>query len=95
MGGVSLDALADRFDVSRDSIHRHFRAHVSEARRAELMAGPAKMADLANAARLHDFRAERRRNAAHHRRRNKAVDNNGLRYGAMEGALARVCPPPP
>ncbi len=41
----------------------------------------------ANAARLHDRRAERRRNAAHHRRRDKVVDNGGLRYVAMESAL--------
>ena len=28
-------------------------------------------------------------------RRDKAVDNDGLRYSAMESALRRRCPPPP
>jgi hypothetical protein len=40
-------------------------------------------------------RTKRRRHSAHDRRRGKAVDNGGLRYSAMEGALARRCPPPP
>jgi len=50
VSGVSLDALAREFGVSRDSVFRHFRAHVSERRRAELLAGPARVHDLANAA---------------------------------------------
>ena len=41
----------------------------------------------ANAARHHDHRADHRRKAWRHRRRDKAVDNGGLRYGAMESAL--------
>jgi hypothetical protein len=45
-----LDALAREFGVSRDSVFRHFRAHVSDRRRAELLAGPARVHDLANAA---------------------------------------------
>ena len=48
--GVSLNILAEKFGISRDSIFRHFRNHVSEARRAELLAGPARVEQLANAA---------------------------------------------
>ena len=50
VGGASLRALASQFDVSKDIIHRHFQSHVSDRRRAELTAGPARVADLANAA---------------------------------------------
>jgi len=52
VSGVSLEALAREFSVSKDSIWRHFRpgGHVSERRKAELLAGPAKIHDLANAA---------------------------------------------
>ena len=50
VGGASLDALARQFEVSRDSIHRHFKNHVSQRRRAELTAGPAKVEQLATAA---------------------------------------------
>jgi AcrR family transcriptional regulator len=48
--GVSLNLLAEKFGISKDSIHRHFRKHVSPERRAELMAGPARVEQLANAA---------------------------------------------
>lgn len=50
VGGASLDAVAKQFGVSRDSVFRHFKSHVSDKRRVELMAGPAAMADLANRA---------------------------------------------
>jgi hypothetical protein len=50
VSGVSFEALATEFKTSKDSIFRHFRAHVSERRKAELLAGPAKIHDLANAA---------------------------------------------
>ena len=50
VGGVTLRVLERQFSVSKDIIHRHFREHVSPARRAELTAGPARVADLANAA---------------------------------------------
>jgi hypothetical protein len=33
--------------------------------------------------------------ASHHPRRDKAVDNDGLRFGAMESALRPPLPPPP
>jgi AraC-like DNA-binding protein len=49
-GGASLDSLAAKFGISRDSVHRHFKNHVSEARKKELLAGPIRVADLANAA---------------------------------------------
>jgi hypothetical protein len=45
--GASLDALAAQFDVSRDSVSRHFINHVSDRRRAELIAGPAQVEGLA------------------------------------------------
>lgn len=50
VGGASLDALAKEFRASRDSLYRHFKNHVSDRRRAELMAGPARVEGLANAA---------------------------------------------
>jgi hypothetical protein len=40
----------------------------------------------ANAAHYHDHGADHRRKAAHQRRRDKAVDNGGLWFGAMESA---------
>jgi hypothetical protein len=50
VSGVSLEALAREFKVSKDSVFRHFKSHVSERRKAELLAGPARVHDLANAA---------------------------------------------
>ena len=50
VGGASLDALARGFSVSRDSVQRHCRHHLSDRRRAELTCGPAKVEQLANAA---------------------------------------------
>ena len=50
VGGAGLDAVANVFGISRNSIHRHFKNHVSDRRRAELMAGPARVEGLANAA---------------------------------------------
>jgi hypothetical protein len=50
VAGVSLRVLSMQFGVSKDIIHRHFKSHVSPLRRAELTAGPAKVAQLANAA---------------------------------------------
>jgi hypothetical protein len=48
--GVSFEALAKEFAISKDSVFRHFKSHVSERRKAELLADPAKIHDLANAA---------------------------------------------
>jgi hypothetical protein len=50
VGGSSLDVIATQFEISRDSVWRHFKNHVSDRRRAELMAGPARVHDLANSA---------------------------------------------
>ena len=50
VGGVSLRVLSNQFGISKDIIHRHFQSHVSDRRRAELTAGPAKVEQLANAA---------------------------------------------
>jgi hypothetical protein len=50
VGGVSLRVLSAQFGISKDIIHRHFQSHVSDRRRAELTAGPAKVEQLANAA---------------------------------------------
>ena len=49
-GGVSLRVLASQFTLSKDVISRHFNKHVSPQRRAELIAGPAAIEKLANAA---------------------------------------------
>jgi hypothetical protein len=50
VGGASLNTLSYKFAVSKDAIHRHFRKHVSDGRKAELLAGPARVEELANAA---------------------------------------------
>jgi hypothetical protein len=50
VSGIPLRAIAEQFGVSKDSVHRHFLSHVSQKRRAELVAGPAKVEELANAA---------------------------------------------
>jgi hypothetical protein len=50
VGGATLRAIAEQFLVSKDSVHRHFGNHVSQKRRAELVAGPAAVKQLANAA---------------------------------------------
>ena len=50
VGGASLSALADKFNVSRSAVFRHCKNHVSPQRRAELTAGPAAVEQLANAA---------------------------------------------
>jgi hypothetical protein len=49
MGGASLSAVALRFGLTgKDVVHRHFKLHVSPARRADLMLGPAQFETLAN-----------------------------------------------
>lgn len=50
IAGTSLDTLAERFELSRDSIWRHCRNHVSEEKRASYIAGPARIAELAEVA---------------------------------------------
>ena len=45
-GGAGLDALAEKFGVSRDSIHRHWRDHVGVEAKAGYLCGPAELATL-------------------------------------------------
>jgi len=45
-GGASLDSLAEKFGVSRDSIHRHWQSHVHDDAKATYLAGPAQMEAL-------------------------------------------------
>lgn len=49
-GGASLDSLAEKFKVSRDAIHRHWRDHVTDDMKAKYLTGPAQLADLAQTA---------------------------------------------
>jgi hypothetical protein len=49
-GGASLDALATKFDVSRDAVHRHWRDHVSDEMKASYLAGPTQLQELAEKA---------------------------------------------
>jgi hypothetical protein len=46
-GGASLDALANKFGVDRDSIWRHWHRHVSPEEKAGRLAGLANMEHLA------------------------------------------------
>jgi hypothetical protein len=50
VAGVSLDKLAAQFGIRRDAIHRHCKNHLTERARISYLAGPAAIADLANAA---------------------------------------------
>ena len=50
VGGASREAVGKRFRVSSDAAGRHLRNHVSAERRAQLVAGPLKLADLAEKA---------------------------------------------
>lgn len=45
-GGASLDALAEKFALDRDSIHRHWHLHVSDESKASYLCGPAQLAEL-------------------------------------------------
>ncbi|QDM16835.1 hypothetical protein [Tardiphaga sp. vice278] len=46
-GGASLDALAKKFECSRDAIGRHWTNHVSAEVKAGYLVGPAQLANLA------------------------------------------------
>jgi hypothetical protein len=53
--GASLDVIAKKFNVNRDSVWRHYGRHVSAETKAYLLAGPVKLealAELAAAERL-------------------------------------------
>jgi hypothetical protein len=49
-GGAGIDALAKKFNVSRDSIDRHWRNHVSAESKATYLCGPAELATIAKRA---------------------------------------------
>jgi hypothetical protein len=49
-GGASLDSLATKFGVSRDSIDRHWHRHVSAELKAGYLAGPVQLQELASKA---------------------------------------------
>lgn len=50
IGGGSLDAVAEKFGVSRDAIHRHVANHVEPEMRANYLAGPIALHQLAQRA---------------------------------------------
>jgi hypothetical protein len=50
VSGASRTAVAKRFSVSGDAAGRHLRNHVSPERRAQLVAGPLKLHELAERA---------------------------------------------
>jgi hypothetical protein len=51
VGGASQKSVARRFRISNHAISRHFlKGHITRERKAELLAGPAKLEQLANAA---------------------------------------------
>ena len=50
VGGASLVAIGAQFGISKDSIHRHFKTHVSRERKAALLAGPIRVDELLNKA---------------------------------------------
>ena len=49
-GGVSYRVLAEKFGLSKDTLHRHWIGHVAAERRAALIVGPIKIEELANKA---------------------------------------------
>ena len=49
-GGASLDSLAEKFGLERDSIHRHWHKHVTAEMKASYLCGPAQLAELAEKA---------------------------------------------
>jgi hypothetical protein len=46
-GGAGQKSVADRFNLSKDSIHRHWHGHVTEERKAALLLGPVQVQALA------------------------------------------------
>jgi hypothetical protein len=48
--GVTLDRLAEKFELRRDAIWRHMGRHVTDERKAGYLIGPAKIAELADIA---------------------------------------------
>jgi hypothetical protein len=48
--GVTLDALAEKFGLDRQAIHRHWHGHVTDQMKATYLAGPVQMEELAQKA---------------------------------------------
>lgn len=46
-GGAGQKSVADKFGLSKDSVHRHWHGHVPEERRAALLLGPVQVQALA------------------------------------------------
>jgi len=44
--GISLDKIASKFGVQRDSLWRHWTKHVPESRKSTYLTGPKKLAEL-------------------------------------------------
>jgi hypothetical protein len=49
-GGASIQAVATKFDLPYYSLRRHFVSHVSAGRKAQLLAGPLSLGELAEKA---------------------------------------------
>jgi hypothetical protein len=49
-GGAGLDALATKFELTRDAIHRHWHKHVTPEMKSNYLCGPAQLAELAEKA---------------------------------------------
>jgi hypothetical protein len=52
VGGVALAPLAARFGLSKDTLNRHMRNHVTDAMRSEYLLGPLAMRELVERANL-------------------------------------------
>lgn len=50
VAGTSLRALELQFGVGKDAVCKHFKNHMSQERKSELLVGPARIASLVNAA---------------------------------------------
>jgi hypothetical protein len=48
--GVSLDVIAEKFNVGRDAVNRHWHGHVSDQMKASFLAGPLQLEELAQKA---------------------------------------------
>jgi transposase-like protein len=49
-GGASLRAMARKFGIDHRALHRHWANHVADERKAQLIAGPVKLTELAERA---------------------------------------------
>jgi hypothetical protein len=93
-GGATLAKLAAMFGVSKDSIHRHMRQHVSKERLGALMLGPARMESLANEAAAESRTLLERMNVATSILFNRLVANaeakDDVRIGVIAGRLGEM-----